>query len=91
MVLSAKHVIFSGRVQGVGFRFTAHNIASRYGLVGWVRNLSDGTVEMVAQGNVDDVSDCIRDISEFFSGYVKDANVEETLIDPRRTNFKITF
>ena len=88
---TAKHIIFSGRVQGVGFRFTAHNIASRYRLVGWVRNLSDGTVEMVAQGKADDVSDCIRDISEFFSGYVKDSKIEEIRIDLRCTNFKITF
>ncbi|MHC4911951.1 MAG: acylphosphatase [Planctomycetota bacterium] len=88
---TAKHIIFSGRVQGVGFRFTAHNIASRYQLVGWVRNLPDGTVEMIAQGNADDVSDCIRDISEFLSGYVKDAKVDEAPIDPRHTDFKITF
>lgn len=88
---TAKHIIFSGRVQGVGFRFTAHNIASRYRLVGWVRNLSDGTVEMVIQGNADDVSDCIRDISEFFSGYVTDSKIEEIPIDPQCTNFKITF
>ncbi len=88
---TAKHIIFNGRVQGVGFRFTAHNIASRYRLVGWVRNLSDGTVEMVAQGNADDVSDCIRDISEFFSGYVRDSKIEEVPVDPQHTSFKITF
>lgn len=88
---TAKHIIFSGRVQGVGFRFTAHNIASRYHLVGWVRNLADGTVEMMAQGNTDDVSDCIRDIGESFSGYVNDTKVEEIPIDPQHTSFKITF
>ena len=88
---TAKQVIFSGRVQGVGFRFTAHNIANRYRLVGRVRNLADGTVEMIVQGNADDVSDCIRDISEFFSGYVKDAKIEEIPLDPRHTDFKITF
>jgi acylphosphatase len=91
MVQSAKRIIFRGRVQGVGFRFTAHNIANRYQLVGWVRNLADGTVEMIAQGDADDVSDCIRDIGEFFSGYVNDAKVEEIPIDSQHTNFKITF
>lgn len=91
MAQSAKRIIFSGRVQGVGFRFTAHNIANRYQLVGWVRNLADGTVEMIAQGDADDVSDCIRDISEYFSGYVNDAKVEEIPVDPQHTNFKITF
>jgi acylphosphatase len=88
---TARHIIFRGRVQGVGFRFTAHNIANRYQLAGWVRNLADGTVEMIAQGDADDVSDCIRDISEFFSGYVNDAKVDEIPVDPQHTNFKITF
>ena len=46
----AKHIIFAGRVQGVGFRFTAHNVARRYDVSGYVRNRPDGTVEMFAQG-----------------------------------------
>ena len=46
----ARHIVFSGRVQGVGFRFTAHRIALRYELTGFVRNLPDGTVEVVAEG-----------------------------------------
>ncbi len=46
---TAKHVIFSGRVQGVGFRFTAHSTAIQFGLVGFVRNLPDETVDMVVQ------------------------------------------
>ena len=38
-----KHLIFVGRVQGVGFRFTAYNVAKRYQLTGMVRNVPDGT------------------------------------------------
>ncbi|MCR5527420.1 MAG: acylphosphatase [Lachnospiraceae bacterium] len=45
-----KHIIFSGHVQGVGFRWHAQNAASAYGLTGWVENLFDGTVEMEVQG-----------------------------------------
>ncbi|MGN0372505.1 MAG: acylphosphatase [Enterocloster sp.] len=45
-----KHIIFSGRVQGVGFRYTACYLARPLGLTGWVRNLWDGTVEMEVQG-----------------------------------------
>ena len=59
MEQSAKHIIFSGRVQGVGFRFTVLNIANRYMLKGIVRNLPDGTVEMIAQGSVEDIDSCI--------------------------------
>ena len=46
-----QHIIFSGRVQGVGFRWHASNFARLEGLTGWVRNLDDGTVEMEVQGS----------------------------------------
>jgi len=42
----ARQVIYSGRVQGVGFRFTTRQIASGYEVTGWVKNLPDGRVEM---------------------------------------------
>ncbi|MHC4489049.1 MAG: acylphosphatase [Planctomycetota bacterium] len=87
----AKHIIFTGRVQGVGFRFTAYSIAHRYQLTGLVRNLPDGTVEMFAQGRPEDIDDCIRDIKESFVGYMRDARTEETPPDPQYTDFKITF
>ncbi|MBT9778024.1 acylphosphatase [Clostridium sp. MCC353] len=45
-----KHIIFYGRVQGVGFRYTACYLARPLGLTGWVKNLWDGSVEMEVQG-----------------------------------------
>ncbi len=44
------HVIVHGRVQGVGFRWFVRTEARRLGLAGWVRNVSDGTVELRAAG-----------------------------------------
>ena len=44
------HYLFSGSVQGVGFRYHAYYMAGRLHLSGWVKNLSDGTVEMEVQG-----------------------------------------
>lgn len=44
--MPAKQVFYSGRVQGVGFRYTARQIASGYEVTGWVKNLPDGRVEM---------------------------------------------
>jgi len=87
----AKHVIFNGRVQGVGFRFTALNVATRYQLTGLVRNLPDGAVEMIAQGPCDDIDDCVRDIKESFGGYIRETKIEEVPCDPECTDFKITF
>ena len=45
-----KHIVFHGRVQGVGFRYTAKYMAQSLGLVGWVKNEWDGTVTMEVQG-----------------------------------------
>ena len=87
----AKHIIFAGHVQGVGFRFTAHRMASCYHLTGFVRNLSDGTVEMLAQGPAEDIEECIRDIEEALAGYVGETLIDEVPPDPRYTDFKITF
>jgi acylphosphatase len=44
------HIIYSGRVQGVGFRYSAKSVASGYEVVGTVRNLSNGRVELIAEG-----------------------------------------
>jgi acylphosphatase len=91
MSQTAKHIIFTGRVQGVGFRYTAYNIASRYKLAGFVRNSPDGTVEMFAQGPDDDITACIRDIEESFHGYVRKTDIEEDTFNPQYTDFNITF
>ncbi len=90
MSQTAKHIIFIGQVQGVGFRFTVLSTANRYQLTGLVRNLTNGTVEMIAQGPPDDIADCIRDIKESFSGYVRETKIKEVAFDPRYESFKIT-
>jgi acylphosphatase len=45
-----RRVLYHGQVQGVGFRFTAHRVARNFRVGGWVRNLPDGTVELIAAG-----------------------------------------
>jgi acylphosphatase len=87
----AKHIIFTGQVQGVGFRFTAFNIANRHRLTGFVRNLPDGTVEMLAQGPPQAIDDCVQDIKEYFSGYIRETKIEEIPPDIRHKDFEITF
>jgi len=78
-------------VQGVGFRYTAHRMAYRHQLVGFVRNLPDGTVEMFAQGTDQDIDDCIQDIKEYFGDYLRETRIEEIHPNPQHTDFRITF
>jgi acylphosphatase len=87
----AKRIIFTGRVQGVGFRFTAHSIARRYELKGFVQNLPDGSVEMVAQGGAEDIKGCLSDIGETFSGDIRETRIEDIEPDGSYKDFKITF
>lgn len=89
--MAARHVIFIGRVQGVGFRYTAHRIAHRHQLTGFVRNLPDGTVEMFAQGPARDIDDCIQDIKEYFGDYLRETKTQEIPTDPKYKDFRITF
>lgn len=53
------HVRIEGRVQGVGFRYATAQRASELGINGWVRNLSDGSVEAVFQGSGDAIEQMI--------------------------------
>jgi acylphosphatase len=87
----AKHITFTGHVQGVGFRYTAHRIASRYQLTGFVRNLYDGTVDMLAQGSGQDIDNCIQDIKNSFAGYIREALINEIPPDAKYKDFRITF
>ncbi len=86
----AKRIIFTGTVQGVGFRFSANSVAQRYRLTGYVRNLSNGSVEMLIQGRPDDIDDCLSEIGESFAGYIRDTKIQDLPPDPACTDFKIT-
>jgi len=60
MTLIQAHVFISGRVQGVGYRFSTQDIAGVVGVQGWVRNLPDGRVEAVFEGTPQQVEEMIR-------------------------------
>ncbi|MCK4999958.1 MAG: acylphosphatase [Anaerohalosphaera sp.] len=87
----SKHIIFTGRVQGVGFRFTAQRIAQRYDLVGYVKNIPNSSVEMLIQGRPKDIQACLNDIAETFAGHIRQTNIEDITPTTAYTAFNITF
>ena len=65
------HVVYAGRVQGVGFRATAAGLAREYGLTGWVRNRADGQVELVAEGERGTVETFLRAVRDTFERHIR--------------------
>ena len=64
------HVYYEGSVQGVGFRFTVERIASELNIVGWVKNLPDGKVELLAEGQEKQLSKLLMQIKDNTPGYI---------------------
>ena len=58
------HLFYSGRVQGVGFRHEAESLAHRVGVVGWVKNLPDGRVEVVCEGTQEKITELLSALQE---------------------------
>jgi len=83
------HVFFSGTVQGVGFRYTVRRMAQELGLNGWIRNLGDGRVEMLAQGNQAQLEILMQKINDHFDGYIREKNIENIQTDDMLDPFRI--
>ena len=67
------HVFYAGRVQGVGFRLTVEETALRFGVVGWVKNLRDGRVELVAEGEEATLTRFLNDLrTGTMKNFIKD-------------------
>ena len=71
MAVARVRVVFSGTVQGVGFRYTARRAAGGFTVTGWVRNLHDRTVELEAQGERSEVEACLEGLRSRMRGYIR--------------------
>lgn len=73
-----KHMKAYGRVQGVGFRYSACYSAARLGLTGWVRNEWDGSVEMEVQGSEELIREFLKTLNS--GRFIRIENIEEEII-----------
>ena len=83
-MIIARKLLISGLVQGVGYRFFAQRSAARHQVHGYVKNLEDGRVETVAQGDEKSVKDFMEDLS---AGpyYARVEDIEETVLEPNKS------
>jgi acylphosphatase len=72
-----KRVHYRCRVQGVGFRYTAQRLAAGFPVAGYVKNLRDGTVELVAEGEPDQVNAFLTAVADRMADYITDATVND--------------
>jgi acylphosphatase len=73
----ARMIHYSGRVQGVGFRYTAASIARHYDVAGWVRNLRDGRVQLLIEGDEAEVNAVLRAIRDYFGDNIFNEQSED--------------
>ena len=73
--LEQRCIFFEGRVQGVGFRFTTCRIASRYPVVGYVQNLSDGRVQVIVEGVAPELDEFLNDLCRTMENFIRNVEV----------------
>lgn len=89
--MTCRKVLYEGRVQGVGFRWSAKELARGYDVLGTVRNLPDGTVELIVAGERGEVAEFLRDLREdsAVAHHIKGVFEEEIATLPELKGFTI--
>jgi acylphosphatase len=82
-------VQYSGRVQGVGFRYTTQSIAHRYAVSGYVRNEPDGRVKLVAEGEPPELDAFLREVRERFLVNIRNERADVQPASGEFTGFDI--
>ena len=84
-----RRVVYHGRVQGVGFRWTTQRIARALRAEGYVRNCADGTVELLVQGPPDQVEALLDEVAAVMSGNIERSEVTEDSVQADLSGFSI--
>jgi acylphosphatase len=87
--LERRTVYYSGRVQGVGFRYAALSIAGAHNVTGYVRNLPDACVELVAEGPRQELNAFLAEIRDQLGGYIRNEQDDSGAASGEFTSFEI--
>ena len=85
-----RHVIYHVRVQGVCFRMISRDLSRGFQVVGYVRNLPDGTVELEAEGELAEVDRFLAAIASEFKSNIREADLSDLAPRGEATDFRIT-
>ena len=78
-------------MQGVGFRYTALRVAAGHEVTGYVKNLRDGRVEVVAEGQADRIDAFLAELSRRMGGYIRDTRQEVAEPTGQYSGFEVRF
>ncbi|MHC4063484.1 MAG: acylphosphatase [Planctomycetota bacterium] len=84
-------VLFSGRVQGVGFRYTAIRVAAGFSVTGSVRNLADGRVELIAEGAEEELDSFVDAVRGDMGRHITEVSVSESPATDAYRGFSIAY
>lgn len=86
--MECREVVYAGRVQGVGFRYTATTVAKQYAVTGFVKNLDDGRVQLVVEGSAGEVDTFLDALAERMGGNVRSTTMQKRPVTGTWTSFR---
>ncbi|MEK7142777.1 MAG: acylphosphatase [Patescibacteria group bacterium] len=90
-MINQQKIIFLGRVQGIGFRYTALKLARELNLKGYVKNFADSSVELVAQGDEKIISNLVEKLRDSFSSEIENVKIIDQKPKSKFKDFQIEF
>jgi acylphosphatase len=88
---AALRILFSGTVQGVGFRYTTRRLAGGFNVTGYVKNLANGKVEVWVEGQQKELEEFVDAIEKSFERYISKVDSERVEPTSRFDSFDIAF
>jgi len=82
---------FAGAVQGVGFRYTTCRLAEGFDVTGYVRNLPDGRVECVLEGQSEQINEFLAVLAQRMAGYVRNQNQQSAPYTGQFASFGVRY